>query len=58
MAKKQKAKRPGRIKRVLGVLADQPIPSSRVGRLHELAKQGGSLGVAARLTLRFRRGDF
>lgn len=59
MAKKwiQKAvQRPGRIKRALGVPADQPIPASKTGRLRELAEKGGSLGAAARLALRFKRG--
>lgn len=53
----QKAvQRPGRIKEALGVSKDKPVPKSKMGRLREIAKKKGSLGSAARLALRFKKG--
>jgi hypothetical protein len=53
----QKAvKRPGRIKRALGVPEDKPIPAGKMSRLRAMAKKKGSLGSAARLALRFKKG--
>jgi len=53
----QKAvKHEGRIKRALGVPQDESIPASKTGRLRELAKKKGSLGAAARLAIRFKKG--
>lgn len=61
MAKKKKwiqraVQRPGRIKRALGVPEGKPIPASKMGRLREMAKKSGSLGSAARLAIRFKKG--
>lgn len=53
----QKAvKRPGRIKRALGVSERASIPSSKMSKLRKLAKSKGSLGSAARLAIRFKKG--
>lgn len=53
----QKAvKHPGRIKKALGVSEDKQIPGNKMGKLRDLAKKSGSLGSAARLALRFKKG--
>lgn len=49
-------KHPGRIKRALGVPEGEPIPASKTGRLRSMAKKKGSLGAAARLAMRFKKG--
>lgn len=49
---------PGRIKRALGISEGEKIPSKKMGRLRKIAEGGGSLGAAARLALRFKKGEF